>query len=451
MQAIIISNGLSSRMWPYNLDNKCVLSIGFKSIIKRLVLQLNYHKVEKIHLILDQSVDLVKSQLKEFDNINYVIAQENQLKKVLLSLKDEDDDFIVLFGDLSISDYDFSKLIHLFQSKGDCLLVKKSCDEYQVCDHMAVVVDNDKVKKVYGHPRNHYAALISLGMFGLSKYAFGKIDEVNYGFEEIVAGGMPDNGFYLETLINNLVKEQDVYYHVCEHKSFNIDTPIDLLRANHSYCMTTVNEIKNNHYGNNLIISDSAIIKGNMICGDNVIVGDNVVIKGNVVIGNNVTIENGVIMGHNCMINEGSTIRNYAIISDNTIIGKDCKIENNADICGMIFDKASIVHHSEIYGIIGRAVDVGAGVLCGSLRFDDQNNSIKIQDKRYKGSFTNATFVGDYSRIGVGVIFNPGQRVGNYSCVGGGVVVSSDIESNKIVSVKQDLIFNDWGSKKYNW
>ena len=71
-----------------------------------------------------------------------------------------------------------------------------------------------------------------------------------------------------------------------------------------------------------------------------------------------------------------------------------------------------------MYGVIGENTDIGAGTVCGTLRFDDNKTQHNINGKKQTHEAnSNAIFLGDYTRTGA------------YSLVGPGVVLSKDLPS----------------------
>jgi bifunctional UDP-N-acetylglucosamine pyrophosphorylase/glucosamine-1-phosphate N-acetyltransferase len=51
----------------------------------------------------------------------------------------------------------------------------------------------------------------------------------------------------------------------------------------------------------------------------------------------------------------------------------------------------------------------------------------------------------------VNAIILPGRKIGSGSIVGPGVIVSEDLESNKLLSLKQEQVKKDWNPDKYGW
>ena len=115
-------------------------------------------------------------------------------------------------------------------------------------------------------------------------------------------------------------------------------------------------------------------------------------------------------------------------------------------------DKVYLYHHGELYGIFGNNVDVGAGTNTGTLRFDDQLTTQKVNGRRQqpKDCF-NMVCIGEYTRLGVSVNLQHGMKVGANCAIGAGIVISKDIPHNTRLLLKQEYITTPWGPDRYGW
>ncbi len=156
-------------------------------------------------------------------------------------------------------------------------------------------------------------------------------------------------------------------------------------------------------------------------------------------------------IGANCVIGNNSIINFPCKISSGTVIGNFNKIGYCAEISGVTFDNVSAVHNCQVGGLVGKNVDIASGVQMGALRFDDAVQSQIVNGRKYNPNFGNSVYLGDSVRTGVGNIFYPGVIVGNDSCLGPGLIISKNIEDNKVVIVKQEHEIKEWGPNKYGW
>ena len=177
-----------------------------------------------------------------------------------------------------------------------------------------------------------------------------------------------------------------------------------------------------------------------------------VIISGNCIIGDNTTIENGALLMGNNVIGSNCRISNYCYLDRGSVVGDRCVINHCAEFAGVLFEGVYLYHYMELYGVIGENTDIGAATVCGTLRFDDGTTTHKIRGrKEIPLSHSNATYIGDFCRTGVNVIFAPGKKVGCYSIIGAGTIVDRDLPDKTLVYPKQELVFGEWGPEKYGW
>ena len=152
------------------------------------------------------------------------------------------------------------------------------------------------------------------------------------------------------------------------------------------------------------------------------------------------------------MIGAESRVSDYCLLTGGSTLGRGCVLGHGGEMDGVMLDKSYIYHYSEIYGVLGLGVDIGAATVCGTLRFDDDETIHKISGRReFPRNHSNATYFGDYSRTGVNVITQPGAKIGAYSCVGAGIVLYKDVPSRKLVLLKQETEMREWGPERYGW
>jgi acetyltransferase-like isoleucine patch superfamily enzyme len=136
------------------------------------------------------------------------------------------------------------------------------------------------------------------------------------------------------------------------------------------------------------------------------------------------------------------------------VVGNRCKVLHGAELSGVLLDNVYLYHYMEIAGIVGENTDIGAGTVCGSLRFDDsfQTQQVKGRKENLKSQeLANACYIGDHCRTGINAILLPGVKLGTGSIVGPGVMLSEDLEDEKLLLLQQNLVKKDWSPDKYGW
>lgn len=450
MNVFILAGGSGKKIWPYNTcRNKTMIPIGNKPIIQHHVDALKKTSVDKVIIVAVNHVQEIRHWFKD-ESLIKIVELNKSIGSGYTLLQVEDyfnNDDIVIYGDCFINEED---LINFVEDKEAHVLLGQLHQEST--EMICAEVENNCLKKLWGHPRGDnwkYFAVV----FRLNKAAFKYIKTTEMYFNTTKVGvGSPEE-LYLENAINDMIK--DGYSFSCKtscHQIYDIDKPWHVLEANDDYNHFITNKLST-RMGTGSRISNLATINGHVVLGDNSFIGDYVVINGNVIVGDNTTIDNGAVIGDACVIGNNCQIRNHCKIGDGCTIGDDCIVDHTAELLGgILFHKVYLYHYGEFYGIIGRNTDLGAGTTVGTLRFDDGKTVHCIHGKKQIPlSYSNACFLGDYSRTGVGAILLPGCKVGCKSVVGSGVILNEDIEDETLVYPKQELIKTKWGDDKYGW
>jgi bifunctional UDP-N-acetylglucosamine pyrophosphorylase/glucosamine-1-phosphate N-acetyltransferase len=189
-----------------------------------------------------------------------------------------------------------------------------------------------------------------------------------------------------------------------------------------------------------------------VVVGPGATVGRRVVLEGPAWIGARARVINGAIVGKGVLIGAETRVSDYCLVGSGSVLGRACVVGHGGEFDGVMLDRAYIYHYSEIYGVLGAAVDIGAATVCGTLRFDDADTIHRIAGRReHPRDGANATYFGDYARTGVNVITQPGVKIGAFSCVGPGIVLYNDVPSRKLLLLKQETVERDWGPERYGW
>jgi bifunctional UDP-N-acetylglucosamine pyrophosphorylase/glucosamine-1-phosphate N-acetyltransferase len=183
-------------------------------------------------------------------------------------------------------------------------------------------------------------------------------------------------------------------------------------------------------------ISPRATIEGKVIIEDNVRIFEGVNIKGPCYIGKNSVIGTNVL------------IWNYSHIGDYCVVGYSTEVKHSfiGDNCWF---------HSNYIGdsIIANSCFFGAGTVTANYRFDEKTVKVNVGNSRIDTGLDKfGAIIGDNCKTGINASIMPGVKIGPNSIVGPGVVLTEDLESNKIVSTKQKYFIKEnkieYGNKK---
>ena len=161
----------------------------------------------------------------------------------------------------------------------------------------------------------------------------------------------------------------------------------------------------------------------------------------------NVIIEAGARVMHNAVVRGPAYIGKNTIVANNALvrgasIGNDCVVGYNTEI------KSSVLHsnvwtHMNYIGdsVVGSNVSFGGGTITGNFRLDEQEVSSPIKGEFVATGRTKCgNIIGNNCRLGVHVSTNPGVKIGSGCFVATSAYVSTDIEDDKFVVVKNGVV-----------
>lgn len=135
-------------------------------------------------------------------------------------------------------------------------------------------------------------------------------------------------------------------------------------------------------------------------------------------IGEGTVLEPGVMIQGPCIIGRNCVIRHGAYIREDVIIGDDCQVGHSAELKHSILLNGAAATHFVYVGdsILGRFVNLGAGVKCANLRLDRNEVSVFSSGTKWKTGLKKfGAIIGDHVQIGCNSVLNPGTLVGKES------------------------------------
>ncbi|MGB9809706.1 MAG: sugar phosphate nucleotidyltransferase, partial [Caldanaerobacter sp.] len=457
-----LCSGKGSKLWPFSdWWQKCCIPVINRANVKHLIEELKELNLSRIYVVTSYNSQMVKYFLKDEKEVK--IIEEKTLggtAQSLLSclfqeeLEHQEEDLFVVYGDIVVDRESILKVYKTFnKTNKSVVLVKRLTEDERANDWICAMTQNGVIKNIYGHPRRHYVNTRVAGVFALKKEV-KKYLLANPGYmKNVCVGVMPPKESELEQSIQMMIDDGEEIIGVeVEGYYVDIDKPWHIVEANRVKANELFSSFTENIIEENVYIDSTATIQGKIRIGKGSKIGKNVIIKGDVWIGENSEINYGAIIGDKVIIGNNTLITDYAKISSYSVIGDKNRIGYNAEIDGITFEGVSTLHNSEVAGVIGSFVDIAAGCLTGSLRFDDLQTIHEIKGrKEAAGEYSNYIYIGDHTRTGVGNIFFPGIKIGINCAIGPGVIVERDIKSNSLVISEQSKVFKYWGPEKYGW
>jgi UDP-N-acetylglucosamine diphosphorylase / glucose-1-phosphate thymidylyltransferase / UDP-N-acetylgalactosamine diphosphorylase / glucosamine-1-phosphate N-acetyltransferase / galactosamine-1-phosphate N-acetyltransferase len=172
------------------------------------------------------------------------------------------------------------------------------------------------------------------------------------------------------------------------------------------------------------IISESAIINGDVVIGDGVKVFDNAIINGPAYIG-----EDGVV---------GS----FGLVRASSL-GERCVVGSYTEICRSNFGDDVWTHKNYVGdSVIGNNVSFGSGTVTGNLRLDEEEIAMEIKGEKISSRSDKLGLIcGSDVRVGINVSFMPAVRVGSNSVIGAHTMIAEDIPEGSFVKQTADASF----------
>lgn len=137
-------------------------------------------------------------------------------------------------------------------------------------------------------------------------------------------------------------------------------------------------------------------------------------------IGEGTKVDSSVLIEGPCIIGKNCTIRHGAFLRAGTVLRDGCMVGHATEIKHSLLMEGAVASHFCYVGdsILGPNVNLGAGVKCANLRFDQQPVFVLYQDKKIHTNLTKlGAILGEGVQIGCNSVLNPGTFIGKKSIV----------------------------------
>lgn len=453
MIGYILAAGTGRRVAPYGeCRPKCLIPVVNRPVIGYLIDAMREAGVNRIIVGANRWIGDIRAAVREHEAVEVTDVGETNGTAQTLSrcvAAAEDDDALVLYGDVLVDAADVSRLASA-SAEHPTLLVTPLPDA-ESRDWIVARLDGDRLSALVGHPRGGPANRVA--GFLLPRGFRNRLDDCPAHFPTVEVGMMPPAEYHLESAVEAYRRDGNhVAAVVSREPTVDVDKPWHILSANELALTRACAQLSSNRLADGASIDESAQLDGPVSLGRGSRIGTNVIARGSIIAGDNVVIDSGAIIDGNVAIGDGSFVGNACFVGGGSVIGRECVVSHAAELSGVIFDGVYLYHYMEIYGVVGVRTDIGAATVCGSLRFDDGETAHRVLGRReVPRRHSNATFIGDYCRTGVNAVIMPGKRIGPYSIVGPAVLLEEDLPANTGVRVKQAQEHYSWGPNRYGW
>lgn len=421
MKAIILSAGEGTRMRPLTLTKpKTMLPVAGKPIIQYNIESLRDSGVTDILLIVNYKEDMVRNYFKDGKdlgvNITYKKQEELSGTANAIGYGEDfvDDEFIVLNGDIILDTALLMNIIdEYYKNNPDTLMVLTEVEDptlFGVVEIKENIVNEIIEKPTIDEAPSNY---VNTGIYIFNKDIFEKIAKTkksSRGEYEIT-----------DSLAMQIDDGKTIWGFKSNKKWLDVGRPWELIEINEYF----LEEITTNIKGK---VEPGAHIHGNIHLGEGSVIRSGVYIMGSVYIGEDCDI------GPNCYI-RGSTY-----LGNNVNVGNAVEIKNS-----IIMDDTNVNHLSYVGdSVIGSNCNIAAGTNVANLRFDNETVKTTIKDEKIdSGRRKLGAIFGDSVKTGINSSFSPGVKVGCNSSVGSDVLLYEDLDSDKVVLVKQEHIITN--------
>jgi bifunctional UDP-N-acetylglucosamine pyrophosphorylase/glucosamine-1-phosphate N-acetyltransferase len=465
--AVVLAAGRGRRFWPYaEVRNKCAFPIANVPLVLRLVRQIQEIGIPHVVVVVGYEDRSIRAALREVAaDVIYARQPATDVPGTspaalagIAAADDEAENILVVPGDVVVSTDDLRAIWKLH--KGSAAIATALCsrlDGERPHDWMVAHLGQEplaggiELRGASGHGRGGEHRFT--GIYALSPAALPYLAGQPSHMSHVPVGGMPPAEADISDALAIMADDgKRVHARLTTGKFVDLDKPWHILEAAEAVVEQMAQTAGETRIAEGAVVSDGADIEGPIYVEAGARIGKRVSITGPAWIGSNARVLNGAIVGRGTVIGANSRVSDYCLVSGGAVVGRRCVVGHGAEFEGVMLDGSYIYHYSEILGVLGEAVDIGAATVCGTLRFDDTETVHRINGRRELPRHgSNATYFGDYCRTGVNVITQPGVKIGNYTCVGPGIVVYKDIPDRKLILLKQETIEKDWGPERYGW
>ncbi|MDR1307881.1 MAG: NTP transferase domain-containing protein [Treponema sp.] len=451
-EIIILAGGRGSKMFPFDkVGSKTMRPLGNRPLLVRMVDTLRSFTGDPVHIVtLEEFAGTIAAAFADYGAVFVHPLQETNgsAETLLAGLGHiESETFLVLHGDTLV---DGESLRTLWNAAAPSVLVYPV--QGSPSDWICCIPEDGRLKEIGAHHRGSAMTHQMAGFVLPRSFRTALLYTPEY-FPGMKAGEGAPRERYLEAALSLYLAKNPVAALPGRGLFFDIDKPWHLGEANRALVEQECAGLGTAELGEGSSIDAAADIRGSVRLGRNSRIGKGVSVRGSLAVGDNTLIDNGAVIAGNVLLGSNTRVTDYAKIHGGSSVGNHCVVDHCAEFLGgILMDRVYLSHYGEIYGVVGTCVDFGAGTVCGTLRFDDGLPDIRINGRRERpGSFGCGSFVGDYSRTGVGTMLMPGCRIGAYCAVGPGLIVQGDYAHNTITRLVQQVEQKTWGPERYGW
>ncbi len=346
MKAVIPCAKKKESLFPFSESKPTALMpVAGKPVVKHLVKSLQAVGVDDIYLVTNYMEAEFEEEFGSITNVNLVHQEElSGTAKAVSECSFLEEDFLVVNGDVLVSENDLGSLIEKFEeTETDTVMVATGEDQPEKFGVLSI--ENDRIKSIKEKPEEADNILVNTGIYAFSPRVFKLIEQ----------SGSGDLTEALESLIKDGAR-----FELVEDYWIDIGSPRKLWKAD---------MIKRGE-----LVEDAGVHEDAEIHESVEITDEAVVEKG-------AELKPGTVLEGDCLVGENATVGPGTVLRNSTV-GKNCQVRKASVTETLLFEDCILDEHVAVeHSILGEETDIKPGTairesFIGARSFIEMNNSI---------------------------------------------------------------------------
>lgn len=348
MKAIIPAAKKKDDMFPFSETlPTALMPVAGKPVVEHNIEALRENGIDEIYIVANYKQEMFEEEFEERKDINIVHQEElDGTASAVGECSFIEDDFIVINGDVIVSENDISRLIDKFEQEESTSIL--ATYENRPEKFGVLSIENDEVAGIEEKPDEPENPLINTGIYAFKPEIFETIDSLD---EEETS---------LTDAVQKNVENREAYFVIAEDYWIDIGSGEKLWEADRIKREATVTETD--------VHEDAEV-------------SENAILSGDIVIEEGAVVEPGATLKGKCIIGEDVRVEAETVIKDSTVMSRSqlnqCSIESSLIFGENILDPFVAVENC----VVAEECDVKPGTviresLIGARSFVEANNTI---------------------------------------------------------------------------
>jgi NDP-sugar pyrophosphorylase family protein len=348
MKAIIPCAKKKENMFPFSETKPTpLMPVAGEPVIKHNIAALKQNGVDEIYIVTNHKEEMFEEKFGERTDINLVHQEElDGTASAIETCSFIEENFIVVNGDVIISENDVSRLIQKFKKQEATTIL--STYENRPEKFGVLSIENDEVKEIQEKPEDPENPLINTGIYAFQPSIFESINSLDQKQKSLTEA------------VQKTVDQEKAYFVIAEDYWIDIGSGEKLWEADR---IKREAKIKQTEIHEDAEVSENAEITGKTKIKKGARIEPHAVIKGKCII------------GRDCIIESGTVIKDSTIMHETQL--DQSSVEKSLLFEETILDPQTAVENC----VIGEESDIKPGTviresLIGARSFVEANNTI---------------------------------------------------------------------------